>query len=247
MNELNIQANKISFHKKLLDIKHKHHLSDGYSYYGYNTINNIDHIYNLLNGDLSIIENSQNILDMGCGDGDISFFLESIYPSKKFYCLDFPATNWNNMQGIYTIKKALASDVEIIESNLDDHKTDIENHEYDMVLVLGLLYHLKHPLLLLEKIHQLKTKYLIMSTRIARFLPAHAFDISNYSVAYLAQSREINNDPTNWWIFTQKSLEVLFQRTGWNLVKFLTVGDNNHSTPIDNHHDQRYFALLKRN
>ena len=240
----NLITQKLAFEQILNSTKTQNPLGEGCSYYGYGTLDNIDHIGKLLNNDISIIEEAESIIDIGCGDGDLSFFLEFLYPHKHISCIDYPKTNWNGMKAIYTIKDQLKSNITVMEQDLDS--SDTLNISGDLALTLGIFYHLKNPILLLDMLYKTSIKYIILNTKIAKFLPNYALDISQHPVAYLANTHEINNDPTNWWIFSEKALAVLFDRTGWMSVNSFCVGDNISSTPADMNHDQRYFCLLKR-
>jgi len=63
---------------------------------------------------------------------------------------------------------------------------------FDLVLFLGVLYHMKHPLFALERVFSVTREQLILETQIEEGLgsrPAMVF----YPGATL------NKDPTNWW------------------------------------------------
>ena len=48
-------------------------------------------------------------------------------------------------------------------------------------------------------------------------------DVSSFSIAYLLSPNELNNDSTNYWIFTVAGLKRLVDRAGWNVVGFRTI------------------------
>jgi hypothetical protein len=56
---------------------------------------------------------------------------------------------------------------------------------------------------------------------------------------------ETNNDPTNYWIFTEMGLRRIFSRTGWEVVSLITLGALVDSDPASAEFDQRAFALLR--
>lgn len=68
--------------------------------------------------------------------------------------------------------------------------------------------------------------------------------IDDLPVAYLLGPTGCNHDPTNFWIFPETGLRRLFERTGWNVVAWKSVGDP-ESHPADMAHDQRAFCLLE--
>ena len=75
------------------------------------------------------------------------------------------------------------------------------------------------------------TRRCVVSTRIARYAGRPRTSLEKLPVAYLLEEREANNDPTNYWIFSETGLLRLFARTGWVVSDFLTVGDTSDSDP----------------
>jgi 2-polyprenyl-3-methyl-5-hydroxy-6-metoxy-1,4-benzoquinol methylase len=140
------------------------------------------------------------------------------------------------------MKQLLESSVEIIEQDLDTQFRITS--QYDLVFLLGILYHLKNPFYVLEQLSK-TSRHLILSTRIARHFTAATADASVIPAAYLLNADEANNDSTNYWIFTLAGLRRLAERTGWEVVAVRTTGDLIHSNPQDNDRDERAFALLR--
>ena len=57
------------------------------------------------------------VLDLGCGDGDLSFLFESL--GCRVCAIDNPPTNYNRMAGVEALKTALDSSVRIESLDLD--------------------------------------------------------------------------------------------------------------------------------
>lgn len=148
----------------------------------------------------------------------------------------------NGLQGARVLKQVFNSKADIFDINIDA-QFQLERN-YDILIVLGILYHLKNPFYLLETLAR-KSRYLLLSTRIARFMAADSPDVSSFPIAYLLSPTESNNDSTNYWIFTEAGLRRLIDRAGWNVVGFRSVGDITTSNPQDNYHDERAFAVLE--
>jgi hypothetical protein len=55
----------------------------------------------------------------------------------------------------------------------------------------------------------------------------------------------MNDDPTNYWIFSDAGLARLVDRTGWTVRAAMNVGDTTASRPDSNDHDERSFLLLE--
>jgi tRNA (mo5U34)-methyltransferase len=181
------------------------------------------------------------VADIGGADGDLAFFLER--QGLSVDVIDNEYTNFNGLEGARTLKKALNSSIAIQSVDLDSH-VSLAGQHYDAIFFLGTLYHLKNPFLLLESLARI-TKYCFVSTRIAK-QTADGQSLSPYPVAYLLGPQECNNDDTNFWIFSDQGLKRLIERTGWNLLSYVTIGDTANSTPADPERDERAFCLLEK-
>jgi tRNA (mo5U34)-methyltransferase len=180
------------------------------------------------------------IADIGAADGDFAFFLEN--QGLSVDVIDNEATNFNRLLGVRLLKDAINSSVTIQSVDLDS-QFDLPSKKYDVIFLLGTLYHLKNPFLVLEKLAQI-TRYCFASTRIAR-QTTDGHLLAPYPVAYLLGPQECNNDYTNYWIFTDEGLKRLIDRTGWSLLSQVNIGDTTNSTPADQDRDERAFVLLR--
>jgi tRNA (mo5U34)-methyltransferase len=92
-------------------------------------------------------------------------------------------------------------------------------------------------------------RHAVVSTRIARYSAAPAdparVELGPLPVAYLLAPDECNNDATNFWIFSETGLRRLFDRSGWDVVAWKTVGDTTQSDPATPAGDERAFCLLR--
>ncbi len=146
------------------------------------------------------------------------------------------------MEGIRILKDALNSAVRIHSIDLDS-QFSLPSDSYDAIFLLGILYHLKNPFFVLEKLAEI-TRFCFLGTRVARKAPDGQF-LAAYPVAYLLGPEECNNDNTNFWIFSGEGLKRLIQRTGWKILAYTTIGDTRSSTPADASHDERAFCVLE--
>src|SRR5260370_16285416 len=198
----------------------------------------------LLTGDnrkLSRLIGNFPVLDMGAGDGDLSFFFESL--GLTVDAIDHPAIHYKRMMGIDALKGALGSKVDIQTFDLDTQFA-LRRPVYGLVFLFGVLYHLRNPLYVLEALAR-QSEYCLMSTRIARMAPDQTTRLDPMPIAYLVAERETNNDPTNYWIFTEAGLRRLIERAGWEICDFMTIGDVSASDPVHKEHDERAFCLLR--
>ena len=181
------------------------------------------------------------LLDIGCGDGGLSFFFEDL--GLPVHAIDHPMTNYNGMEGVRALKAALHSAIEISEVDLD-RQFALPRQTYGLALLFGVLYHLKNPIYVLEAL-SMRAKYCLLSTRIARLTPDHQTNLREIPVAYLVGDRETNDDCTNYWIFSEAGLNRLFERTGWRVCDFATLGAVEASDPVHAESDERAFCLLE--
>ena len=231
------------FQDYLSNIKNKENKQ--FDWYPYNTLANFGIIKDLLvNAKLESLFNNlpyhRRILDIGCADGDLAFFMESI--GFKVDVLDHVETNFNDLKGLDLLKRKLKSSVNILQQDIDNNFTLIE--DYSVTFALGILYHLRNPFNFLNNLC-LNSEYVFLSTRIASHTP-DGIHIRDIPVSYLLSKDELNNDPTNYWIFTLSCIRRLITRSGFKILSDIQLGRVNDSTPNTLANDERYFALLKR-
>src|SRR5690242_17116753 len=121
-----------------------------FEWYPYDSLGGLYTMADLLTGERQFLLDligDRPVLDIGCGDGHIAFFLESL--GCKVIAVDNPRTNFNQMRGVKALKAALNSTVEIHEQDIDDdfHLPEVQ---CSVAFFLGVLYHLKNPFRVLE-------------------------------------------------------------------------------------------------
>jgi len=210
-------------------------------WYPYGILNNFIHLQEIFNEfPLDTLAGKRN-MDIGGADGDLAFFLSSLM--FELDVIEHPSTNFNSCKGIHYLNTVMQDKINITELDIDnDSKELLPEMKFELIFFLGILYHLRNPVQVMANLSK-KSEYMLLSTRIARF--ADNVKIEKMSVAYLLGATESNNDATNWWIFSKKGLEQLFERTGWEIIHSKLVGDVKNSNPSDMSRDERYFALLK--
>jgi hypothetical protein len=228
-----------------LELMKKESAPSDFPWYPYGTMSNLRILDGVLSGEnrtLRALAPGLVVADIGAADGDMAFYLESLGMTVDI--IDHGPTNFNGLRGARQLKEALGSSVEIHDIDLDA-KFQLPRDDYDLVIFLGILYHLKNPYYALEALARF-TQRCLVSTRIARFAGPDRTPIRDLPVAYLLGQYECNNDPTNYWIFSETGLRQMFTRTGWTVVDFVSVGDTASSEPAAMDRDERAFCLLSR-
>jgi tRNA (mo5U34)-methyltransferase len=215
-----------------------------FEWYPYDSLTNLDHFDKLLTGrnrNLLDLIGDGPLVDIGCGDGDLAYFFESL--GCRVQLMDHPATNHNGMKGARALREALGSDSEIHSLDLD-RQFALPADRYRLVLFLNLLYHLKNPFYVMELLSR-QCDYCLLSTRIANTLPGRQLDLRDAPIAYLLDSDELNNDNSNYWIFSEAGLRRLLKRTNWEIRDFCAVGASGQSDPNSLDRDQRAWCLAR--
>ena len=215
----------------------------GIEWYPYDTLANLDHLEKLLTDDdrFLLTPGPRRILDLGCGDGALSFFLESL--GYHVVAVDHPLYHHSGMRGVRALKAALHSSIELHEIDLDRPFT-LPHDTYDLVFFLGILYHLRNPFYVLEELSR-RSGLCFLSTRVARRFPSGDPMPAGVAMAYLVGEDELNEDNSNYFIFSESGLRTMLHRAHWEVSAWLSLGDTVHSDPIRPDRDERAFCLLR--
>lgn len=213
-------------------------------WYPYNTLASVlefDPVLKKDRRDIIKLIGNKPFADIGAADGDLGFFIES-FGVKNVHIIDHGCSNCNGLEGARRLKQSLYSSATIHDMDLDAAFSFPEKR-FGLAALLGTLYHLKNPFLLLETLAR-HADLCLISTRIASCLPGGRKSISSFPLAYLLDSRECNDDSTNFWVFTETGLKRLLSRTGWEILDFGISGCRK-STPAVMEKTQRAFCLVK--
>jgi len=212
-----------------------------FEWYRYDSLGNWIHIERMLTGKNRNLPKGTPVLDVGCADGDIAFFLESL--GYEVTVIDYPPTNHNSMAGVRKLKEVFNSRVEILSMDVDTQFT-LPKKNFGLALVLGAIYHLKNPFYVLETVSK-HANNVLLSTRVAEHLPGVQGSLKDVSAAYLLGERECNGDKSNYWIFTEAGFRQMLRRTNWDVLDLKTFGDTEASDPVNAQHDERLFCYAR--
>lgn len=150
----------------------------------------------------------KSVLDIGAWDGYFSFEAErrgaaSVLATDHF-CWSGPG--WGTKAGFDYVHARLASKVQSRDIDVFDLSPKIGT--FDVVLFLGVLYHLKNPLGGLEIVAKMTRQFAVIETE------ADALDIG-VPVMRFYKGTELNNDPTNFWAPNLLCLDAMLLEAGF--------------------------------
>jgi tRNA (mo5U34)-methyltransferase len=166
----------------------------------------------------------KSVLDVGCNGG--------------FYSIQMKRRGADRVVAIDTDEQYLeqarfaakVSNAEIEFRNLSVYRVGDLREQFDLVLFMGVLYHLRHPLLALELLHEnvvadvLVTQSLLRgakeSMEVARDFPfweEEVFERDEFPRMYFVENR-FANDPTNWWIPNRSCFEAMLRSAGFEIL-----------------------------
>lgn len=132
----------------------------------------------------------KTVLDVGAYDGYFSFAAERLGASRVLAVDTHVWRRPGGKDGFEYARKALGSSVEDIELEVLDVSPETVG-KFDVVLFLGVLYHMRHPFLALEKMASVTNELLVIETLVdMTFLrsPAAAF-----------YPWKTSQEDTKWW------------------------------------------------
>jgi tRNA (mo5U34)-methyltransferase len=153
----------------------------------------------------------KTVLDVGAWDGFFSFEAER-RGAARVVALD--TFSWQargegtGKAGFELARRTLGSKVEDVEVDVMDISPETVGGAFDVVLFLGVLYHLRHPFAAIEKLRSVTNELLILETHVdlvgAR-RPAMAF----------YPGFELENDWTNWWGPNSAAVVGMLEQAGF--------------------------------
>ena len=156
----------------------------------------------------------KRVLDVGAWDGFFSFEAErrgaSLVLATDSFAWD--GRNWSDKRGFDLAHAALHSSVQSKLVDPLDLSPQTVGGTFDVVLFLGLLYHMKHPMLALERVASVTRELLIIETEIDNlFIPWP-------SLAFYPEG-ELAGDPSNWFGPNAKAVRGMLSAAGFTRIE----------------------------
>jgi tRNA (mo5U34)-methyltransferase len=168
------------------------------------------------------------VLDLGARDGFFSFECEK-RGAREVVAIDYVD---EKVSGFSLCKKILKSKVKFINANIYSINPKFLG-KFDVVLFLGLIYHLRHPALAIDRIYDVlnpKGLLIVESHIIDNALVDSSGnwislieDYKNIQIAQFYSNGSLAGDVTNFWAPNQKCLELLLSNSGFEITDSWTI------------------------
>jgi tRNA (mo5U34)-methyltransferase len=166
----------------------------------------------------------KSVLDIGCNGG--------------FYSIEMKRRGAARVIGIdhderYLEQARFAAEtcgLDIEFRRLEVYDVAALNERFDLVLFLGVLYHLRHPLLALDLIHEHVARDLLLFQSMQRgsaeverlqedypFSETQIFEQPGYPKLHFVE-QAYSDDATNWWIPNRACAEAMLRSAGFEIL-----------------------------
>jgi tRNA (mo5U34)-methyltransferase len=167
----------------------------------------------------------RSVLDIGCNAG--------------FFSIEMKRRGAARVVGIDSDPRYLAqadfaadvADVDVEFRRMTVYEAPQLNEHFDLVLFLGVLYHLRHPLLALDVIHEHLVGDLLLCHSMLRgsadvlrteadypFGETDIFHRPEFPRMYFIE-KKYAGDPTNWWIPNRACMEAMLRSAGFAILE----------------------------
>jgi tRNA (mo5U34)-methyltransferase len=168
------------------------------------------------------------VLDIGCNAGFYTFELAD--RGARVTGIDH---NPHYLRQARYAAEVLGHDVELLEMEAYD-VIDL-GRRFDYVLFMGVLYHLRYPLLALDRIREVVGRRLVFQTLVRGatetmegeadypFDEEAVFDDPRFPRLHFIEHRYAG-DPTNWWIANDSAAAALLRAAGFRIQEHASAG-----------------------
>jgi tRNA (mo5U34)-methyltransferase len=167
----------------------------------------------------------RSVLDIGCNAG--------------FYAMEMKRRGAARVVGLDTADDYLAqarfaakvSGLEIEFRKMSVYDVGALGERFDVVVFMGVLYHLRYPLLALDLIHEHVASDLLLFQSMQRgsaqvetleknydFWNVELFERSGFPKLHFIEHRYAD-DPTNWWIPNRACVEAMLRSAGFSILR----------------------------
>ncbi|MDH3319545.1 MAG: DUF1698 domain-containing protein [Betaproteobacteria bacterium] len=155
---------------------------------------------------------NKTVLDIGAWDGFFSFEAER-RGARRVLATDSHAW-WSRKPAFELARRALDSRVEDFDIDVMELSPD-KIGTFDVVLFLGVLYHLRHPLLALEKVFSVTADHLILET-------VTDLTWTSYPAMRFYPGNELAGDESNWFGPNPAAVVGMLKAAGFTRTKIVS-------------------------
>jgi len=167
----------------------------------------------------------KSVLDIGCNAG--------------FYTMQMKRRGAKRVLGLDSMEEYLAqarfaaevNELDIEFRNLSVYDVGALGERFDIVIFMGVLYHLRHPLLALDLIHEHVANDLLVFQSMQRgseevevlkpnydFWTVEQFDRPGFPRLHFIEHKYAD-DPTNWWVPNRACVEAMLRSAGFATIE----------------------------
>ena len=166
----------------------------------------------------------KSVLDIGCNAGFYSMEM------KKRGAARVLGVDWDDGYLAQARFAAEVTGLDIEFRKLSVYDVGSLGERFDVVFFLGVLYHLRHPLLALDLIHEHAARDLLVFQSMHRgaeevepvredydFWDMEQFDRPGWPKLHFIE-RRYSNDATNWWVPNRACAEAMLRSAGFEIL-----------------------------
>jgi len=167
----------------------------------------------------------KSVLDIGCNAG--------------FYAMEMKRRGAKRVLGLDAMDEYLRQArfaAEVNELDIEFRKLSVYDvgslgERFDIVIFMGVLYHLRHPLLALDLIHEHVADDLLVFQSMQRgstevevlkpnydFWTTEQFDRPGFPRMHFIENKYAD-DPTNWWVPNRACVEAMLRSAGFRVIE----------------------------
>ena len=179
------------------------------------------HFAHAIPADLS----GKSVLDVGCNAGFYSIEMKK-RGAARVVAIDSDEIYLE--QGRFAASVVGYDDIEF--RKMDVYDVGKLGEQFDVVIFMGVLYHLRHPLLALDVLHDTVVRDMMIFQSMQRgssnvagvaddypFWDQAVFERDGYPLMYFVE-KKYAEDPTNWWIPNRACVEAMLRSSGFRIV-----------------------------